>query len=115
LNASSSQKTSTTTPIPWTPIFTNTFGITSDALSQFAVAFSALVHDKLIIAESPTSQLKEKPELGESRTRVLPNKIPGHCLEPVDGSPPQRSPTMYFTNVQDVKRFRQYVVNLDCY
>jgi hypothetical protein len=91
-----------------------TFGITSDALSQFAVVFSALIHD-VDHRGVPNSQLsKETPALGEkyqNKSVAEQNSVDiawNLLMDPQFKDLRQ----CIFTNVQDVKRFRQYVVNL---
>jgi tetratricopeptide (TPR) repeat protein len=91
-----------------------TFGITSDALSQFAVAFSALIHD-VDHRGVPNFQLsKERPELGDkykNQSIAEQNSVDiawNLLMDPQFKDLRQ----CIFTNVQDVKRFRQYVVNL---
>jgi hypothetical protein len=85
-----------------------TFGITSDALSQLAVAFSALIRS-VDHRGVPNFQLPRKSRSLEKSTRVLPSKF--HCLELLMDPHQKISDNVFFTNVQDVKRFRQYVVN----
>jgi hypothetical protein len=91
-----------------------TFGITSDALSQFAVAFSALIHD-VDHRGVPNSQLsKERPELGEmyKNKSVAEQNSVDVAWNLLMGPRFKDLRQCMFTNIRDVKRFRQYVVNL---
>jgi hypothetical protein len=91
-----------------------TFGITSDALSQFAVVFSTLIHDVDHRGVSNFQLSKEEPELGEkykNQSVAEQNSVDiawDLLMDPQFKDLRQ----CIFTNIQDVKRFRQYVVNL---
>ena len=93
--------------------FNTSYGITSDPLTQFACAFSGLIHD----ADHPgvfNSQLsKEKPELSEKfkHKSVAEQNSLELCLELFMSDEFSNLRDVLFTTSDDQERFRQLVVN----
>jgi hypothetical protein len=97
-------------------LHSHTFGIASDPLAQFAVTMAALVHD-VDHTGVPTFQVaKENPELGkrykqqsvaeQSSVDITWNLLMEPKYKTLQG--------FIFTNEAELKRFRQYIVNLVC-
>jgi hypothetical protein len=91
-----------------------TFGINSDALAQFAVSFCCLIHDT-DHRGIPNGQLaKENPEMGEKykhRSVAEQNSVDiawSFLMDPKYKALRQ----CLFADEDDIRRFRQYVVNL---
>jgi hypothetical protein len=89
-----------------------TYGITSDALSQFAVVLAALIHD---VDHTGVGQLsKENPEMGEkykNRSVTEQNSIDiawDLLMEPQYAD----LQLCIFTNEDKLRRFRQLIVNV---
>lgn len=90
------------------------YGITSDALAQFAVAFSTLVHD----ADHrgvPNGQLsKELPKMGEKyqQRSVAEQNSVDLTWDLLMGEQFKDLQACIFANEKEIARFRHYVVNL---
>jgi hypothetical protein len=92
----------------------DTYGINSDALAQFAVSFCCLIHD-VDHRGIPNGQLShENPEMGEKykhRSVAEQNSVDiawSMLMDPKYVALRQ----CLFTDEDDMRRFRQYVVNL---
>jgi hypothetical protein len=92
----------------------HTFGITSDPLAQFAVTFSALIHDVDHTGVPNNQVAKENPELGvryKQQSIAEQNSVDiawNLLMEPKY----KKLQQIIFTDVHELQRFRQYVVNL---
>jgi class 3 adenylate cyclase len=91
-----------------------TFGITSDALAHFSVTFASLIHD-VDHRGVPNGQLsKEEPEMGaryKEESVAEQNSVDiawGRLMDPKY----KELQACIFTTDNELKRFRQYVVNL---
>jgi hypothetical protein len=91
-----------------------TFGITSDALAHFSVTFASLIHD-VDHRGVPNSQLsKEEPEMGaryKEESVAEQNSVDiawDRLMDPAY----KELQACIFTSDKELKRFRQYVVNL---
>jgi hypothetical protein len=91
-----------------------TYGINSDALAQFAVSFCCLIHD-VDHRGIPNGQLsQENPEMGEKyKHRSVAEQNSVDIAWSLLMNPKYKALRQcIFTDEDDIKRFRQYVVNL---
>jgi hypothetical protein len=91
-----------------------TYGINSDALAQFAVSFCCLIHD-VDHRGIPNGQLsQENPEMGDKykhRSVAEQNSVDIAWSLLMDPKYKELRQCI-FTDEDDIRRFRQYVVNL---
>lgn len=91
-----------------------TFGITSDALAQFSITFASLIHD-VDHRGVPNGQLsKEEPEMGAKykEESVAEQNSVDIAWDRLMDPKYKELQACIFTSDKELKRFRQYVVNL---
>ncbi|CAB9517732.1 calmodulin-dependent 3',5'-cyclic nucleotide phosphodiesterase 1C [Seminavis robusta] len=95
----------------------HTYGITSDPLTQFACAFSALIHDLDHSGVSNAQLVKEGSELAtkyEGRSVAEQNSL-DLAWDLLMQSDFENLRALLFKDESDLVRFRQLVVNVSCY
>jgi hypothetical protein len=94
-------------------IHDHTYGITSDPLTQFAVAFSALIHDVDHTGVPNTQLIKEKVSIAtiyKNQSIAEQNSVDLSWNLLMDDSFKELRSYIYSTNAE-MTRFRQLVVN----
>jgi class 3 adenylate cyclase len=95
---------------------THTFGITSDPLAQFAITFAALIHDVDHMGVPNFQVAKEAPGIGEKyKHQSIAEQNSIDIAWQLLMEPKYKALQGFiFQNEKELKRFRQYLVNMVC-